>query len=152
MPDTVSRIIAILLYVLLGISAILIILFYAGGYTAESVDAVYPEPKYTQIILFWAYILVILTALLAIGIPLIRGILNPKNITKALVPIIATLSVVLIAYLLSSDKPMRISTGLEEDPLTLRYSDTMLITVYILTGLAILSIVYSLVAGLFKKV
>ena len=41
MPDKHSKIVSIMLYALMGISVILIVLFYVGGFTPESVDAVY---------------------------------------------------------------------------------------------------------------
>ncbi|MFC2138040.1 hypothetical protein ACFLTE_07700 [Bacteroidota bacterium] len=151
MSDKISKIINIILYSILGASVLAVIFYYAGGVTAESLGTTYEEKNFTELYLIWAYILLFITAILAIGFPIIQGVSNPKNLNKTLVPLAATVVVVLAAYFLSSDEKMDIlGFGLVDDPLTLKYSGTMIITVYILMGIAFLSIIYSEVKGFFK--
>lgn len=152
MFSSLSKIISFTLFALLGISVVFVILFYAGGYTPETVDAVYPEPVNTQAILVWSYILVFIATIAALGFPLARSISNPKNLKKAIVPAVATVVLVGISFLLSSGTPMKIvGLGVIDDPFTLKYTDTILITTYFLTIIAFLLIIYFGVVKLFKK-
>ncbi len=64
-----------------------------------------------------------------------------------------TATILVVAYLLSSDTPMQIigyeGTG-NTDPGTLKMVDTVLFVTYMLTGLAIGSILYSVISKAFK--
>jgi len=151
MSDKLAKIINIILFAILGVSVVTVIFYYSGGTTAESMGTTYEEKNYTELYLIWAYILFFIAAILAIGFPIIKSFTNPKNLNKALLPLAATVVVVLAAYFLSSDEKMDIlGFGLVDDPLTLKYSGTMIITVYILMGIAFLSIIYSEIKGFFK--
>ncbi len=151
MPNTLSKVISIFLYVLLGVSVILGILYYTGGNTEASATAVYPEPVYTRIFLIWAYILAGLATLFAVGFPLVRAIMNPKSAKKGVLPIILGLVIIFIAYQLASDDVIKIvGKGMVTDPFVLKYAGTILITTYLLAGIAIVSILYSEIEGIFK--
>lgn len=107
----------------------------------------------TDIALMWAYILLLLTAVSAIIFPMISVFSNPRGLIR-LVGVLAVAAIlVVIAYLLSSDTPIHIIgyTGTaNRDPGTLRMVDTTLFVVYMLFGLALLSILYSIVARIFR--
>ena len=152
MPNSLTKILSIILYVLLGISLVIFALIYIGGTTPETADAVYKEPIYSNLLLNWTYILIIGTALIAIGFPLANAITNPKNIKKAIIPLVGFGVIFLIAYLISSDKPITLGGGdVFDNTFILRYSDIVIISVYILIGIAVISIIYSGVARLLKK-
>ncbi len=107
----------------------------------------------TDIALIWAYILLILTAIAAIIFPLISVFANPKGLIRLVAVLAAVAVIVVVAYLLSSDKPINIIgyTGTaNRDPGTLRMVDTTLFVTYALFGLALLSILYSVIARAFK--
>lgn len=150
--NILSRIVSIVFYIIIAVSAALGILYYAGGISPETQDAVYVEYVYTQPFLIWAYILFGLAAFFAAGFPLVKAIINPKSAKKAVVPILGILAIVAIAYSLASDEIMSIVgyDGQDNVPSTLKYAGTMIITTYFLAGLAVLSIIFSEVAGLFK--
>ncbi len=148
MSDKTSKIINIILYSILGASVLVVIIYYAGGSVMEST---YEEKNYTALYLIWSYILLFIAVILAIAFPIIKSFSNPKNLNKALVPLAATVIIVLAAYFLSSDEKMNIiGYGLVDNPLKLKYTDTVIITTYILMGIAFLSILYSEIKGIFK--
>jgi hypothetical protein len=107
----------------------------------------------TDIALVWAYILVLLTAIAAIVFPLIAVISNPKALIRLLLVLAGAAVLVVISYVLSNDKPIDIigytGTG-NSDPGTLKMIDTVLFITYMLFGLALGSILYSIVSRAFK--
>ncbi|MFC2087809.1 hypothetical protein ACFLSA_06590 [Bacteroidota bacterium] len=152
MTGTASKIILIVLYILMGISAVLILLFYAGGITPETQGSVYEEPVYTELILKWAYILFGIGAVGAIGFPIVGMITQPKGAIKAFISIGILAVLVLIAYSLASDELLDLINydGPDNIPGRLKYAGTMLNTAFILAAAAVLSIVYSEIVNLFK--
>jgi len=107
----------------------------------------------TDMVLIWSYILLILTAIAALVFPLVTVFTN----TKALVRLVGVLAgaaiLILISYLLASDNPINIIgyTGTaNRDPGTLKMVDTTLFVTYMLFGLALLSILYSIISKAFK--
>ena len=107
----------------------------------------------TDVALVWAYILVLLTAIAAIVFPLIAVISHPKALIRLLLVLAGAAVLVVISYVLSNDKPIDIigytGTG-NSDPGTLKMIDTVLFITYMLFGLALGSILYSIVSRAFK--
>lgn len=103
--------------------------------------------------LTWAYILVLLTLLAAIVFPLISVFSNTKSLIRMGIVLAGTAAILVVAYLLSSDTPMQIvgydGTG-NTDPGTLKMVDTVLFVTYMLMGLAIGSILYSVISKAVK--
>ena len=122
----------------MGLSALIIVLFYAEVASAD-------------LIIFWAYILLILTVSISIISPVIFYIKNPGKAKTVLTGIIVFAILFIIAYFISS--------GNIEGEIYQKYSITegssqfigaMLITAYILGALAILAIIYASIAKFFK--
>ena len=107
----------------------------------------------TDIALGWAYILVGLTLLLAIGFSFAFMFSSVKNMVRALGVLAIAAVIVGIAYLFSSGAPISIP-GFEgtdnSNPGVLKFVDTAMFTTYFLIGLALLSILYSEVSSYFK--
>ncbi|MCB2197215.1 MAG: hypothetical protein KQH79_15250 [Bacteroidetes bacterium] len=142
-----TKILRILLIVLLAISAILAVLFYAGG---EDMSG---APAYTNIFLIWGAILAGIAAGFAVIFPIIQMITNPRNAKKGLLGIIALVVVLGIAYIMSSTEQLGITNAdlIKYDvPSTLKYAGTMINSIYVLAGVAILSMVYTEVSKAFK--
>lgn len=152
MSTLYSKIISIVLWVLMGISIILLVLFYFGKVVPGTEDTNLHEPVITQTFLVWAYILGGITAGLALIFPIINVILNPKSAKKGLFVILGVVVLIFIAYSLASDHVLNIPgyDGKDNVTKTLKFTGTGLITMYILAGLAVLSIIYSEIAKYFK--
>ena len=107
----------------------------------------------TDIALVWAYILVVLTVIASLVFPLIHVLSNPKGLIRLVAVLAGAVVIVVVAYLLSQDTPITITgytgTG-NTDPLTLKLIDTVLFITYMLFGLALASILYSVISRAFK--
>jgi hypothetical protein len=107
----------------------------------------------TDIALVWAYVLAILTVIASLVFPLIHVLSNPKGLIRLVAVLAGAVVIVVVAYLLSQDTPIAITgytgTG-NTDPLTLKLIDTVLFITYMLFGLALASILYSVISRAFK--
>ena len=142
-----SKILRITLIILLAVSAILAILFYAGG---EDISG---QPVYTNTFIVWAYILAGIAVFFAIIFPIFQMIKNPKAAVKSLLGLLVVAVVVFVAYAVSSGEKLGITNPelMQYDvPGTLKYAGTLLNSVYFLAGLAILSMIFSEVSKMFK--
>lgn len=139
MTDTLNKILQIGLYVILAISLVLFVLFYING---ESM---------TNTVLYWAYILLAITVLLLIGFPIVFFIKNPRKGLTVLFVLIGFIILFGISYLFASDatnaviyEKRSITPGIS------RFIGASLIMVYILTGIAVLSLIYTGIINAFK--
>jgi len=98
------------------------------------------------------YALFGITAVIAVGFPVVYMILNTKTAKNTLIGLAFLAVVVLVSYLLASDKVMTIVgyTGTDNNPETLKQVGTGLYTTYILFGLAFLTILYTEISSSFK--
>ena len=149
---TLHRVLSIILYVLMIVSAVLVGLFYFGGVVEGTEGTNLEEPTITNTILNWTYILFAIAAVAAILFPVVYMVMHPQNAKKAGIAIIGLAIVVFVAYSLASDQLLTLIdyTGTDNNPQTLKLADTGLISMYILLGVAVLSIIYVEIAKLFK--
>jgi hypothetical protein len=110
--------------------------------------------KRTDYALGWAYILFIIAALAAVLFPLISTVTDVKAILQLLAILGAAAILVVFSYfVLASDTAISIIgyTGTDNtNPKALKWIGTGLYSTYIIFGIALLSILYSEVAKLFK--
>lgn len=142
-----TKILRIVLIVLLAISALLTILFYAGG---EDISG---QPVYTNIFLLWAVILTGIAVVVTVIFPVIQMITNPKNAKKGLLGVVAIVVVIAIAYGLSSGEALGVRNPdlVQYDvPSTLKYAGTMINSIYVLAIIAFVSVMYVEVSKIFK--
>jgi hypothetical protein len=152
-----NKILRIALIVLFSISALIILMFYAGAKDTIELAAagrIETYPKFTNMLIIWAYILTGTAIGLTIIFPVFQMISNPKNAKKGLIGIGALAVVIIIAYAFASGEALGI-TNVElatkyDVPSTLKYAGMMLNSIYILALIAIGSMVYSEVAKVFK--
>lgn len=148
-----GRIVTILLWVLLAISAILIIslVINISGNDADPVMGGWINSN-----LVWAYILIAVGA----GVAILAGLVNMATDMKAarggIIALVFLGAVALISWMLASPeipKFLGVQDFIDDGTLNERVAklvDTGLYATYILLGLAILSIVFSSVARLFR--
>lgn len=147
-----SRISSIILYILMGISVILALWFFFGGYVEGTKGTNFAEPLNTSWILIWAVILVGIAALAALLFPAINYILNPKHIVRNLILLGAVALIIFVLYQLASDEILKLVNynGPDNVPVTLKLTDTGLFLTYLLGASAFLLIIYSEVSKAFK--
>ena len=138
MTDKSGKILQWLLGLLLAISALLGILFYANVISDD-------------VIMYWAYILVVLTAVITIVAPIIYFLFNIKSAIKFLIMLGIMIVLAIIAYSLAGNEFTGIQ--LEKMKSSVEASKIVgagLIFTYFLACLAILSIVYASISRIFK--
>ncbi len=151
MPNMLTKIITITLYVLMGISVALMLFFYFGADVAGTADTPMREPVVTETILIWSYVLVGLALLSAIVFPAIRMILNPKEAKKTLIGLGVIAVIVFIAWQFASDEVLQLATEHPDNvPHVLKMAGAQLGTMYILLLIAVLSIFYTEIRNLFR--
>ncbi|TVR73533.1 MAG: hypothetical protein EA408_04310 [Marinilabiliales bacterium] len=151
MSNIIQKIITISLYALMGISVVLTLLFYFGADVPGTEGTPMREPVVTETILIWAYILVGIALLSALLFPTVMMIMNPKNAKKTLIGIGVIAVIVFISWQFASDDILPLAVDNPDNvPHVLKLAGTQLGTMYILLGLAILSIFYTEIRGLFK--
>jgi hypothetical protein len=90
MTEKKFKLIQWMLYILMAISALLTILFYLN-------------PSSPDVLLYWGYILVILSGIVILIVSLSGILSNPKGSVKALMVVIAMVLLAIISYVLSKN-------------------------------------------------
>ena len=141
-----------LLWALMGISLVLVVIFFFGGFVEGTEGTNVAEPIITEVILRWAYVLFFIAAFFALLFPLIFIAGNLKSAKNLGIVILIGAVLIFISNRLASGELMNIIqyTGPDNVPGTLKAVGTFLIFTYILGVVAILSIIYSAISNLFR--
>lgn len=134
-----EKILKIVTIVMFAITVVILGFFIFGG---EVPDQIYTTPVYTASLLNWAYILFIIAVVAALIFPIVRLFTRPKQAMKSFIGLGVLVIVVLIAYAMADGTPMNIIgySGPDNVPSRLIFSDTIIYTMYILFGGAIIAI------------
>ena len=153
-----SKILSIILFILLGVSAVFIILLYVG----EEIEHVLPDgntklgPTHLKlnIALNWAKILILITASIAILAQIYHLIFISGNILKPLIVLVAFAILIIIAYTIASDEVLDLVAykGSDNVPHVLKRSGAGLIVAYIILALTLLAIVYTEISKIIRKI
>jgi hypothetical protein len=103
-----------------------------------------------DIMLYGAYLLVIVATLGAIVLPLISALSNPKSLLKSVLGIAVIGVVYLIGWAVSGDEVTAKYIQFDISSTSSRVIGGVLITTYLLMGIAVISIVYSEIAKIIK--
>ncbi|PIF05471.1 MAG: hypothetical protein CSA36_06530 [Draconibacterium sp.] len=148
-----GKIVTIILWVLIVISAILVVSLLVNISENET-DATMGGWISTNLV--WAYVLIALGAGIAILAGLFQMITNKAAAKRGLISLVFMAAVVLVAYFLASPEIPKfpgvdkfINNGTLNETVA-KLVDTGLIATYIFLGIAILAIVYSSVSRVFK--
>jgi len=125
--------------VLLAISAVLFVIFYATG------------EDFATTVMTWAYILLGITVAITILFPIAHFIMNPKSGKVVLIALAGFAILYFVAYTMASGSTTgTVYEKFDISEATSRFIGAILYMTYILGGLTILSIVYAGVSSLFK--
>lgn len=135
-----EKILKIVTLVMFAITVVILGMFIWGG---EVPDQQYTTPVYTASLLNWAYVLFIIAIIAAVLFPIVRLFTRPKQAMKSFIGLAVLAVVVLIAYAMADGTPMNIVgySGTDNVPSRLIFSDTIIYTMYILFGAAIVAII-----------
>ena len=134
-----EKILKIVTIVMFAVTAVILGMFIWGG---DVPDQQYTTPVYTASLLNWAYVLFVIAVIAAVIFPIVRLFTRPKQAMKSFIGLAALAVVVLIAYAMADGTPMNIIgySGPDNVPSRLIFSDTIIYTMYILFGAAIIAI------------
>lgn len=147
-----TKITSWVLYVLMAVSIVVAVLFYADG-TSEADSG---TNQYVDLTLYWGYILVVValaaTVLLSIFNFVKNVVADPKSALGAIVPILGTVAVVGISYALADGSQLYMPNydGTGNSFGWLKFADTLFFTMYFLFGVAIVSVLASSVIKIFR--
>lgn len=135
-----SKVTAITLWALMGISVLFLILY--------SVTKSITEDPF----LVWAYILTVGAAALAIIFPMLQMFSNPKGLKSMLIAVVSIAVLLAVSYVLASDEILaNVSLeGVENPAGLMKYAGTSIIMSYLLLGIAVASVIFSEVSKSFK--
>jgi hypothetical protein len=136
MPNSNSKIYSIILLALLGVSAILYLLF-----AAEIVSH--------GLLLNWCYLLFGLAAAAAVVFPIMGMVKDFKKAVNSLIGVGALIVIFFIGYALSTDEAYKIGERVVEGVASKR-SEAGLVTFYVMFFLAIGTIIYAEISKAFK--
>lgn len=148
MTDNIAKITKVLLWVLIALSLFFALMLFIN--TSET------DTAWIQHALSFTYVLLFLTAgvtvLAALYIFVMKFMHNPKRALFTLIPIVLVGVILLISYSSASDEILNMPNyeGLDNTASNLKWSGTGLIMTYILLGFAVLSIIGSEIARIFK--
>ncbi len=140
------------LWALMAVSLVLVVIFFLGGFVEGTQGTSSAEPVITETILKWAYLLLGIAAVFTVVFPLIFIASNLKSAKRLGIVVIIGAVLIFICYQLADDQVLNLIqySGPDNVPRTLKIVDTFLILTYILGAGAILSILYSAIANLWR--
>jgi hypothetical protein len=148
----IARISSITLYVIIGITVILTVLFFAGGYIAGTKGTNLAEPINTDYMLIWNVILLGIAIILTLVFTLVSIFMNPKRALRSLIVLGVVAVIIFISYQFSSDELLNLVNynGPDNIPSTLKIVDTGLFLTYFFLIIAFGAILYNEISKAFK--
>lgn len=133
-----NKLYRIILIALLGLSAVLSVLFFVGAVSEG-------------LLITWCYILFGIATLAAIVFPILNMVQNPKGAKNALIGVVALVVVFGLGYALAGSEEFFTHDGnLLADAATSKKSEAGLIAFYIMGAAAIGAVVYAEVSKMLK--
>jgi heme/copper-type cytochrome/quinol oxidase subunit 2 len=138
------------------ISLAVMALFYLGGQVPaqEKIVADMSQPKFTDIVLYWAYTLLVITIAVLVIFALVSFLKQlknaPKNAMSGLLAILALVALLVVAFIAGDGSLLNIPgyDGTDNQPRTLKITDMWLFSSYVMLVLTFLAII---VLPLFKR-
>lgn len=148
----ISKIAQYILWGFMAVSLVLVGIFFFGGFVEGTEGTGAAEPLITEFILKWAYVLLFVTLAIMIVFQVVFMFSNLKALKRTGMILAGAAVLVFISYKLADDTVLNLIqyTGPDNVPGTLKTVGTTLIFTYILGVLAIVAILYSSIANLFK--
>jgi len=152
MRFTFRKIAQYVLWALMAASLVFVAWFFFGGFVEGTEGTNIAQPKITEAILKWTYILLIFTLAVTIIFPIIFMFTNLQSLKRLGIVILISGVLIFISYQLADDTVMDLIgyNGPDNIPATLKFVGTGVIFTYILGVAAIVSILYSSISNIFK--
>lgn len=144
-----SKLSKYLQYLLLAVSAVLIVLFFvqnsAGTFKLENLSSVLNTTTMADGLIWWTYALVFLAIALVVILSIVNIAQNPKSLKRTGFTVLLAVVLCGVSYLLASGSPVEVNLEVQPSEATLKYTDAGLILTYILFAGAIIALLYGAV-------
>lgn len=138
------------------ISIVVMALFYLGGQVSaqEKLMADMSQPKFTDILLYWAYALLAITVIVLLAFAIVdflkRMKESPKKALSGFLVLLAMAAMLIITFVIGDGTLLNIPgyEGADNNPSTLKLTDMWLYSGYVMLIITFLAIV---VLPLFKR-
>ena len=136
---------------LIGLIAFFVFNGKTGLYSVENLSEALATTSLLDMVLFWAYIMVIAALVLVVVLSLINMAGNRKSLKKT--GIVLVIAVVLIgaSLLFASGDPIAVNMAVQPTHATLKMTDTLLNLSYALVIIALLALIWGSVRNLIHK-
>lgn len=144
-----SKILSFVLYGLIAVTVVLTIMFFTGG---DVPGETYQTPVYTDLILNWTKILVILAAAVTIFFEIVHVVSNPKNAVRSLISIAVLIVIGIVSYAIADTTPLNLGgyEGPDNVPSMLKMAGAFLYGTYFLLGIVVVAILAGELSRIFK--
>ncbi|MDD4632850.1 MAG: hypothetical protein PHQ77_11440 [Proteiniphilum sp.] len=138
------------------ISIVVMALFYLGGQasTQEKLIADMSQPKFTDIVLYWAYTLLVITVVVLLAFAVVDFLRkmkeSPKKALSSFFVLLAMAALLIITFVMGDGTLLNIPgyDGADNQPQTLKLTDMWLYSSYVMLMLTFLAII---LLPLFKR-
>ena len=138
------------------ISILVMALFYLGGQVSaeEMLIADMSQPKFTDIVLFWAYALLAITIVVLLSFAIVDFLKklkeSPRKALSGFLVLLGMAAMLIITFVIGDDSLLNIPgyDGADNNPSTLKMTDMWLFSAYIMLIITFLAIV---ILPLFKR-
>jgi len=141
---------------LLVISVALTIVFYVNNSNVDSNDPALKQisdlGSILDIFFYWAYILAVLAVLLAVGLPLISIVSNPKSGIKMIVSVGIIVVLLFVAYQFADGTIMEIAgyNGPDNIASRLKLTDMGIFSMYAMVVASVVAVLYAEISKVLK--
>jgi len=123
--------------------------FYLGGQASgeDKIAADMSQPKYTDIVLYWAYILLAITVVVLIGFAISAFLKqlkeSPKKALSGFLALLGIFGLLIVTYIIGDGTLLNIPgyDGADNNPQTLKMTDMWLYSCYFLLIVTVIAIV-----------
>ena len=143
--------ICLLVLSLVGLVAFFIYNANTGLYTVANEAEALATTGMLDVVLFWAYALVIAAIVLVVVLSLINMAGNKKSLKKTCFLLLIAVVLIGLSYLLASGDPIAVNMEVQPTHATLKMTDTLLNLSYALVVIALLALVWGSVRNLIKN-
>jgi len=117
-------------WLLIGITLVVLFIFFRDTENLSKIS----------MYLVWGYILLAIAIVLALGLPFLYIAQKPQKLMKTLVSFGALAAVIVVSFLLASGEPIKLFDQSMSTAADSKLSDACLYAMYILVGIALLSL------------
>ncbi|MCI6278922.1 MAG: alkaline shock response membrane anchor protein AmaP [Bacteroidales bacterium] len=153
--SNIRKISSSVLLTIVVLAVLTIIAFFVGGYVDPT--ALKPEPKFTDLLLYFTYAVFIFAVIVLIGFAIVgfagKFKSDPKGALSGLGALIGLIILLGITYAVGSADKLSLGSSAQtyNTDFYLKFSDMWLYSIYVLFGLTVLALIWGAIRSAFAK-